>query len=426
MASKANLRQAFEESLVAEPDNLGNHAAYADWLAEQDDEADRARGEFIAVQLALEDAGLATAEREQFQFREGELLAAHQRDWLGGLAPFLLDPHELQDWAASELGPGTPLATHTFRRGWLDRLHVNSLRLDFARAIKAAPEQRLVRELVIEYIQDTEGPEPIPEDDIPEDERWPGLHPLRGATNLTIVRHFRLGPDQGDDYQGSRCYVKSSVTPEVVGLMPRLEELYLWCNDFDIHEVLTLPTLSNLRVLLLYHAEQVHRLRHLDSSTFQNLTRLLIHPHHLSYPSDEDRADGYDFYRLGYLPLTEVRHVLRSPHLHRLTDLRLRCSSMGDAGCAELVASGILQRLTRLDLWHGCISDTGATLLADCPDLRRLTWLDLARNGLRAEGSARLAGLGIPGRIDHQQTDAELNPTEEYLSPQYLYEGEFE
>src|SRR3954471_22142254 len=87
------MRRAFEEALVAEPDNLGHHAAYADWLSEQDDPGDRARGEFIAVQLRLEDDSLPKNEREQLRQREGQLLQRYQRRWLSGLAPFLLDGH---------------------------------------------------------------------------------------------------------------------------------------------------------------------------------------------------------------------------------------------------------------------------------------------------------------------------------------------
>ena len=99
---------------------------------------------------------------------------------------------------------------------------------------------------------------------------------------------------------------------------------------------------------------------------------------------------------------------------------------MGDAGCEELVRSGVLGRLKHLDLRHGCVSDRGAALLADCPDLRRLEWLDLDRNGLTPAGVARLRAVGVPLRADDQQTEAELHPTEEYTPPQYLCEGEFE
>jgi hypothetical protein len=99
---------------------------------------------------------------------------------------------------------------------------------------------------------------------------------------------------------------------------------------------------------------------------------------------------------------------------------------MGDEGCEEIVRSGVLKRVKVLDLRHGCVSDRGAAILADCPDLKRLEWLDLDRNGLTAEGIARLQAVGIPLRADNQQTHAELNPTEEWESPHYLYEGEFE
>src|SRR5262249_53288868 len=199
------------------------------------------------------------------------------------------------------------------------------------------------------------------------------------------ARHFRLGRDQGDEYGTFRCFVMSRVTPQVVGLMPRLEELYLWCNNFDVNDVLTLPTLSNLRVLLIYHAEQVHRLQHLDSTKFRNLTHLLIHPHHMSARSYEgDRQAGSDVGSEGYVPLSVVRPLLRSEHLTRLAHLRLRCSSMGDEGCREIVASGILGRLKVLDLRHGAITDEGSAVLADCPDLKKLESLDLDRNGLSA------------------------------------------
>jgi len=422
------MREALESALVADPDDRANHMAYSDWLSEQADEMDRARGEFISVQLALEDESLPEEERQRLTLRETQLLESHQRQWLGDLAPFLLDGHPLDSWAALELPAGTPVATCQFRRGWLDRLSINHLSREFARALKNASEARLLRHLVMEYIYDDEGDSPaIPEDNIPEGERWSGLHPLCGARNLTNVRHFRLGPDQGDEYQNFRCYIMSRVTPDIVELMPRLEELYLWCNGFDINRILTMPTLSNLRVLLIYHAIQVHRLQHLDKPTFRNLTHLLIHPHHLAWSAydDDDRDTGYDNAQ-GYLPLSVVKPLLYSEHLQRLTHLRLRCSSLGDEGCREIVASGIPKRLKMLDLRHGCITDDGANILAECPDIKNLEWLDLDRNGLSRAGVERMKSLGIPLRIDNQQTQAELHPPEEYMSPRYLYEGEFE
>src|SRR5687768_13216078 len=95
-------REAIESALVEDPNDRASHAAYADLLHEQGDP----RGDLIQTQLALEDAALKPAERKRLQKREKELLTKHQRDWLGPLAPFLLDNH------------GYTGATYRFARGW--------------------------------------------------------------------------------------------------------------------------------------------------------------------------------------------------------------------------------------------------------------------------------------------------------------------
>src|SRR5262249_23105122 len=80
-------RQALESALLADPDDRAAHAAYADWLHEHGD----ARGEFMQVQLALEQPGIAAAKRKEHEQREKALLKKHGRRWLGALAPYLLD-----------------------------------------------------------------------------------------------------------------------------------------------------------------------------------------------------------------------------------------------------------------------------------------------------------------------------------------------
>ncbi len=64
------MREAFEKAILENPDDLAGYAAYADWLAEQGDP----RGEFMQVQLALEDEGRPAKERKRLQKREQELL----------------------------------------------------------------------------------------------------------------------------------------------------------------------------------------------------------------------------------------------------------------------------------------------------------------------------------------------------------------
>src|SRR4051794_40635856 len=62
----ASLGEALEAELAANPDDLATHMAYADYLQEQGDP----RGEFIRVQLALEDPAKPPAERTKLQQQE--------------------------------------------------------------------------------------------------------------------------------------------------------------------------------------------------------------------------------------------------------------------------------------------------------------------------------------------------------------------
>ena len=125
------LRKALEDELAANPDDLATHAAYADLLSEEHDP----RGEFIQVQIALEDPSLSPEQRDELVKQEEALWHNHRAQWLGAIAPHLLD---------------TENVTFSFRRGWLDSLEIDNLSLDFARALHDAPEARLLRHLAIE------------------------------------------------------------------------------------------------------------------------------------------------------------------------------------------------------------------------------------------------------------------------------------
>src|SRR5262249_2279531 len=129
------LQRALEEALVADPDDLAAHSAYADWLSEQSDPHLRARGEFIQVQLALEDTSHGPAARQRLQAREAELLAAHRAGWLGPLA--------------EHFPPEDEADTCRFARGWIDALHIDRLNAAMARALVDAPQLRLLRRLEV-------------------------------------------------------------------------------------------------------------------------------------------------------------------------------------------------------------------------------------------------------------------------------------
>src|SRR5262249_31074385 len=127
--SPTPLQRSLEEALVESPDDLAAHAAYADYLTEQGDP----RGEFIQVQLALEDHGRPAEEGRRLRDRETELLRRHAREWLGDLGRFLCG-----DWS----GEDKPYH-YRFARGWLDLVRV----LPFPGAVIAAlarcPQARL-------------------------------------------------------------------------------------------------------------------------------------------------------------------------------------------------------------------------------------------------------------------------------------------
>jgi uncharacterized protein (TIGR02996 family) len=400
MHSSRSLHQALEAELAANPDDLATYAAYADLLAEEGD----ARGEFIQVQIALEDPSLDAAERRRLQEREHQLLASYQDRWLGALAPYCREH-------------GTRFS---FRRGWLSQLEIGVISLSLSRLLRDAPEARLLRELEIRGTWRKEKIEIHPDDGVPEEEKErPGFWPLAGAPNLANIRSVTLGEDDGDDWEEYSCSLNTAAIPLLLRSMPRLEEARLFANSYGLTEVLELPVLKELCLLQIHHCSRVYRLDVLaNNPAMHHLTHLLCHPHALAWHDNrqEDEAAGFRKEE-GYLPLSMIRSLLTSPYLPRLTHLRLRGSSMGDEGCAEIVRSGILKRLKMLDLRHGRITDAGAEILAGSPDFRSLDFIDLGCNALSEAGSAMIAGLGISARVDNQHTTDE---------DEYLHEGDIE
>jgi uncharacterized protein (TIGR02996 family) len=418
------MRDTFERAILANPDDAAGYAAYADWLQEQND----ARGEFMAVQLALEDEARPAAERKELQNREKALLAAHEREWLGGLAPFLLDRKPTYDHDDRVL----PLE-HAWRWGFLDRVRAPYLTVAFAQALADAPAARLLRHLHLggtSYYWSDREPQPPPRVPAPD-----GFDPedhleyfeLIGADCLKNLRFFHMGDPESEPPEDgwADCHTGAPGLEHVVATMPRVEELHLLCKDYDMEALFALPNLSHLRVLRALHqgghGEDGERYGYpLDvlaaNPALKNLTQLIFHPH-----TPEGRGyepeDGPD---RSYLPLEQVRHLVNSPHLTSLVHLQLRLSDMGDAGVKEIIASGIMKRLKWLDLRHGEITDDGARRFAACPDAKNLDRLDLSRNGVTAAGLAALRAAGVNAVANNPLTPTELEHRD------YLREGDFE
>jgi uncharacterized protein (TIGR02996 family) len=388
-------RRALEDAVVAEPDDLAALQVYADWLSEHDDP----RGEFIQVQLALEDPDRKPAERTKLQAREKELLKKHRKDWLGALAEQLPPRGAYEHWE------------HHFARGWIDRLHIHLLTAELAVALAREPQTQLVRELLVDDVAGN-GPDYEHDPDFPRDP----LVELSRALYLSSVRVLRIGGDEGfledraePDYYNHYYDLPSpdSATWELVGRMPRLEELSLYGNLGHLRRLFE-TRMPSLRVLQVYLADE-YPLRTLAANkSLRNLTHLALHP-----KGCEPEIDQWG----PLLALEDVRHLLTSKNLPSLTHLRLQKSDLGDRGCAEIVKSGILKRLKFLDLALGCITDQGARIHAASPDIGRLETLDLSRNCVTEDGVEALRAVVKNVRADDPH---ELDDNS------YLFEGEME
>jgi uncharacterized protein (TIGR02996 family) len=416
--------EAFERAVLENPADVGPWSAYADYLTERGDP----RGEFMQVQLALEDEVRSPAERKALAAREKALLKAHEREWLGPLAAVILDADKVPHWEGGRQGERPPVA-HRFARGWLSRFEFHSLTVAQARALSAAPGARLLRELVVEQVA-AEAPvgrteqyidsyyEPGP--DVPADlESYgaPGLHALCRCPHLRGVRVFRLGeratgPD-GEDEQYMNCHTPGELAYHVIKQMPDVEELYLLAHRVDAGKIFALP-MPNLRVLQLYHSTDYPLDKLAANSTVGNLSTLRCHPHAMEYDDEEQGA---------YIRLPHLRALCRAPHLTRLTHLTLRLTNFGDKGAKEIVESGVLARLKVLDLQGGCMTDAGATALAAAPAFRRLEFVNLRSNALSPAAAAIFAPTGV--RVDVSGQHGPAEPAEGEI-PEYLFEGDIE
>ena len=421
MSASDRLRQTMELALAEEPDDLASHMAYADLLTEQDDP----RGDFIRVQLALEDESRSPAERSQLRSRERELLEAHEREWLGELAPLLLGtPAEQRELFVAELASESPdldedsypgrglYFRHGWARGWLDSLECSCLTVEMARKLGRAPIARLLRAFVYRSVffgyigqgslfRYEDGP------DLPG-EASTRFYPVEVLAHYPAIRNVRVfqygsGVDPEEDMYNDGT--KFNRLAPLVERMPRLAELSIfahvpgWGESDDLERLVTLPTLTNLRVLRCYHG-LVYPLERLAANpALTSLTHLLCFPHSFACEWDQatQRHNGTEISR------DSARAVVVSPHLASLTHLQLRCCDGGDGLIDDIVASGTLKRLKMLDLRHGHVTDAGARLLAGCPDARNLEVLDLINNRLTQQGIAALEAAGLPLRADRQQ-----------------------
>jgi len=367
-APSPGLRQALEDALVADPDDLAAHMAYADVLSDEGDP----RGELIQVQLALENDGLEVDERRRLRAREKELLRTHAAQWLGELA-MLLPAHP---W----------LLKIRFARGWLDTLELDRCDDELAAVLAREPAARLLRVLVLRDVSGSFGA------------AAGTLRTLRKAVFLSSLRAFQCGTDP-DEGGVVRVHSDPGVL-DLVAALPRLEDLRLFVHRLDGERLFSLPNLTRLRVLQPYFLDDYPLARlAADPERGVHLTHLLLRP------APFEPRPG----REPPIRTADLEALLRSPFLPNLTHLQLRYLEQGDEAVRLIVRSGILKRLKVLDLQHGVITDVGAFLLARTPHAAALEKLELSSNALTRRGVAALesAGAAVFAERQHALGDAD-------------------
>ncbi len=342
-------REALEAALVADPDDVVLHSAYADLLIEAGDP----RGDYVRLQLALEDRNqpaerLRAMEQEAFALRQ-----AHEAEWLGPLAEFVLPTR----------GPtvGAMVAENvevTWRRGWVHGLTIPNLTTEIGSAI------------------------------------WGSFHILSLLAGISILRITDLF--QGDLGRMLRWH-EGTLRKLTIGDMTGLDHLF--------GDVPTLPRLEELSLtgiltgwLGFGFSMSLGRLQSLEITTVdrgrmplevlgQNPTITQLQRLHLDVVTQEQPQE--------VVSQEDIREFFRSPHLRSLEYLALRLPGFQDAGVDELISSGLIARLRGLDLCRCEITDDGAQELAACPDVPRLEYLHLDNNFLSPVGIQALAAVGV-------------------------------
>lgn len=382
-------QQALEDALAFDPDDIGAHSAYADYLHEQGDP----KGEYLQLVLALEDESLKTTQRKKLEREANQLFELHRVQWFGEL----IIPLHVSDTISYDLS-----------RGWLDRLVFSDFDLAQARAVAQSSHIRLLRELVITGVNFEQKQKYGPHGLL-------AIQELYDCPHLKNVRRLQLG---ADDVLPNEMILEEKHVVGLIQNMPRLEHLVVIVQvRLNTQSLCAFQYPSTLKNLQLGGNVELAVEKLVKNSTLSSLETLRLEPDY-TYQDPEDPA------RLDLDDLTAICH---SPHLQNVKHLSLWRSSVGDAGIEELISSGMLERLESLDLCYGCVTDAGALRLAEVMNPAKLTSLCLNANAIDELGGQALLEI-LPETKLNDQHDVEDDSWRlgEYAQYEDEYDDEWE
>jgi len=238
-------REAMEVALLDDPDDLVRHAAYADMLIEDGDP----RGDFIRIQLQLEDEMLAADERKELESQSEAILKQHEREWLG----------PLYDWRHSISAHPRRMIFHIrWHRGWFDRIVLNKPDVKCIRKLADAPYAKLVTSLEVYKCPPVATP-------LIAKSNWPNLRELTFhslttlnpvialASNTSLRRLAKLTVTRKDNgkSQGSKNWLESLCGSCCLPSLRVLSIGGMYLSDDSINVLLASGILKKLNALHL-------------------------------------------------------------------------------------------------------------------------------------------------------------------------------
>ncbi|MFK8112160.1 MAG: WGR domain-containing protein [Rubripirellula sp.] len=373
----------FLNAIAENPDNVDSYAVYADWLIEHGDP----QGELMILQIALESDELASAKRKTMQKSEAALLKKHARNWLGDLAPYLIDQKDYEENYRGDK------YEYKFQRGFLHSISVPEFDLRFGNVLNKSPHLAQLRELIIDTTQYLE------EDIVVDGKTWTeddhGIVTLLSA-RLPELRKFRLG---FEDFES--CHTEGEGAIELLRHTPKIEHLHFAARSIDTAKLFKMK-LPNLKTLIVHHLTRYPIPILAKNASMSNLETLCMFPHGLE-PDDED----------AYLTHEDIKAICTSKHLKSLKHLQFMASDIGDKGITQIVSSGLIDQLNYLDLTYGCVTDEGVKMLIESDGAKQLDKLILDNNAISDEGVKSLKAAGI--NFSAKEQFASVDEEREYL-----------
>jgi len=368
---------ALLRAVKAEPDDDTVKLALADWLQEQDDEADRARGEYVRAVTEYQRSIREARPGLSYYQRFSALWEQHHFSWVDTLAQagfqFVeCDPH-VPPLFSSLIG-GTQVMTRKTQLmarseayAWVGGLSFHRIS---APQLTNFADSPLLDSLILLHFRGCNA---------------------TAASFATLVNSPRARSLKRLDF-----YEQNDVPTEAIASSPqvsRLRELQLWrtgLTDTGFKTLCDSPHLNDLRLLVVAgNSLTIHSARaFVDGTGLPKLTELNLGGTNRIGP------DG-------------TLIMVASPNTGRLRKLNLWANGIADYGVEAICRQTHMCNLTHLDVSGNLLTNRAAVALAAAEHLGTLEELNLGSNAISGEGALALANS--PHLTNLHQLDLTVN-----------------